>query len=115
LAFYAACLRATHVPDHWRAESPLGRDFATMPRHQMLLFLPLDAHADKTITAELPPSIDVPLDPSDTHDLDVGIAVRIGERYYRLESDTWKALALAERPDGLEAEVSGGPTGPHVH
>jgi hypothetical protein len=114
LALYAACLRATHVPDHWRAESPLGRDFATMPRHQMLLFLPLDAHADKTITAELPPSIEVPLDPSDTHDVDVGVAARIGDRYYRLESDTWKALALAEHPEGLEAEVGSGPSGPHV-
>ncbi len=121
IALYAACLRATHVPSHWRAESPLGRDFATMPRHEMLLFVPLEPlesqapkASDSRLAVEAPAKLEIPLDPADTHDLDLGIAVRIGERYYRMDSDTWSAFALADHADGLEAQVGSGTSGLRV-
>lgn len=109
VALYVACLRAPHVPSHWRGASPLGRDFATMPRHEMLLFLPLATAGPEAARGSLeldaPPTLEVPLDPADGHDLSVGVAARIGDRYYRLQSDTWEALVPAEHPDGLEIEL----------
>ncbi len=38
IGIFLACTKATHVPDQWRAKSPLGRDFVAMPRHRMLAF-----------------------------------------------------------------------------
>ena len=37
IAIFLACRSPTHVPDHWRSQSALGRDFDRMPRHRLLL------------------------------------------------------------------------------
>jgi hypothetical protein len=114
VALYVACVRAPHVPSHWRSLSPLGRDFASMPRHEMLAFVPLGDEAeaagttDKRIDVEAPARLDVPIDLDDAHDLSVGIAARIGDRHYRIASDTWTALVPGEHPAGLAVVVDPG-------
>jgi len=120
LAIYVACVRAPHVPSHWRAASPLGRDFASMPRHEMLAFVPLgpessadgeapaEADPGRKIDVEAPQRIEVTLDPEDEHDLSIGLAVRIGDRYYRITSDTWDGLVPRDQPDGLQVVVESG-------
>jgi len=40
LAVFLFCRTGSHVPDHWRMHSPLGRDFRSVPRHRMLAFVP---------------------------------------------------------------------------
>jgi hypothetical protein len=40
LAVFLICRSGSHVPDHWRMHSPLGRDFRSAPRHKMLAFAP---------------------------------------------------------------------------
>ncbi len=113
VAIYVACVRAPHVPSYWRAASPLGRDFTSMPRHEMLAFVPLgtgSAPPERSIDVEVPSRIDVPIDAADTHDLSVGIAVRIGDRHYRVTSDVWPGLVPRDHPDGIEAILESGGT-----
>ena len=124
-ALYLACLTADHVPNQWRRESPLGRDFASMPRHRMLAFHPVvdrvpaskktrkvvegisDVEVFERIDLEVPDRLEALVDPGVVHDLSLGIAVEIGGRYYRyrsVETDT----PVAE--DGaliLRAEITG--------
>ena len=105
LALYLACRTADHVPDHWRTKSPLGRDFFSMPRHRMLVFVSGSSNTeDKTggskVRLELPPTIEVDLQPDIVHDLTLGLAVQAGGRYYNWRHDAWDDLVLGE--DGLE-------------
>ena len=116
LALYLVCRAATHVPDHWRSKSPMGRDFISMPRHRMLLFLTategnLEASEDGTLELELPPSLEIDLLPGESHDLSLGIALQATGRYMRWTDDTWDELLLD--PDGSEirAEIIGGREG----
>ena len=101
-ALWVACVRSTHVPDHWRTESPLGRDFVTAPRHRMLHFLS-GASGDggagaSTLRLAIPETIEVTLDPDDGgHQLVIGVAVHAGER--------WLATAMSSP---IELETSGG-------
>jgi len=104
LAVYIQCRTAEHVPDRWRSVSPLGRDFRGSRRHRMLLFLAgadasdtkgigklADAMQDRgrtqKLALELPATLELHLDEVDDHQLTVGIAARIGERYLRLTSE----------------------------
>jgi hypothetical protein len=93
VALWVACLTATHVPDHWRSESPLGRDFASMPRHRLLAFEPgAEPSKDGTLVLELPDVIDVAFgddgarSPDTEHELSLGIALDIGGRWVRVTS-----------------------------
>ena len=38
LALFLACRTPEHVPGLWRTASPLGRDFVSIPAHQMIAF-----------------------------------------------------------------------------
>jgi hypothetical protein len=38
LAMYLTCRTPDHVPDQWRSKSPLGRDFVSVSRHELLDF-----------------------------------------------------------------------------
>jgi hypothetical protein len=89
VALYLACRSATHVPDQWRDRSALGRDFVSMPRHQLLAFVSGAVREDgerrpATLVLEVPETITAVLEPEEAHDLSVGIALRAGGRYYRL-------------------------------
>jgi hypothetical protein len=116
LAIYLACRSATHVPDHWRGESPLGRDFISMPRHRMLVFISgAESKMPKlepgVLALEIPSSIEVALEPDDPHDLMLGIAVQAAGRFYSVAGDTWEGLVLHERDVELRAKLLNTPDG----
>jgi hypothetical protein len=92
VALFVVCLSPTHVPDHWRAASPLGRDFERMPRHRVLLFLDGARHTprrqgDDLLELDLPERIAVALEPGASHDLMLGVALGAGGRYFLLAGD----------------------------
>ena len=126
VAFYVSCHASTHVPDHWRGHSPLGRDFHSVTRHKMLVFH-TEATAEDTGTAAeddpqrretsvlvltLPEQLVAEMDPTAEHDLSAGVAVEIGGRYYRVVSDETEDFVPAlheglidvtiELPDSLD-------------
>ena len=107
VAVYVACHASTHVPDHWRGKTPLGRDFHSVTRHKMLAFHSeattenadeADQARDKraVLNLELPEQLEIELDPADEHDLSVGVAVQIDGRYYRVVSDETEDFVPAE-------------------
>jgi len=106
VAVWAACLTPTHVPDHWRSESPLGRDFVSMPRHRLLAFeAGAEPDGDGSLVLVLPATLDLALDPDVAarapepgHRVSFGIAVELGGRWYRATSVEHEPLldAVAE-------------------
>lgn len=128
VALYVACLTATHVPDHWRGESPLGRDFQSMPRHRLLAFLPgatedrqaaeggvlqkllggsnrVSTEGLAVLRLALPTQIELRIGAEESHDLSLGFAVQIDGRFYRVDSDEWKELVPDEHDREIRAEV----------
>ncbi len=128
VAVYVACQSATHVPDHWRSQTPLGRDFITVTRHRMLRFLPgateepgravlgpalpslfgggtAVPQGAAVLRLEIPPELALELDPSVPHELSVGIAVQIGGRYYRVSGDTRREFVPDQSGRALEAQI----------
>jgi hypothetical protein len=114
VAVFVACRTAYHVPDYWRSKSPLGRDFVSMPRHRMLVFLRSSERVPKTelpptvkgrvaaaagetdlLRLELPATVEAQLDLDEPHDLMVGVAVEVGGRFVRLVSDERDDLKVA--------------------
>ena len=122
LAIVLLCRTADHVPDHWRGKTPLGRDFVAAPRHRLLAFVPggekvdvgkmrnmlsklalvpgeRDAAADlRLLVLEVPETIEVPLEAGVAHDLTLGIAFEVGDRYY---------LGNWEEKDGVVLDEAG--------
>ena len=129
VAFYVACHSSTHVPDHWRGQTPLGRDFHSATRHKMLAFhseaIPdnggeaapetssSSAEDDATPKAgertvlklEIPEEIAVELDPTAEHDLSAGVAVQIDGRYYRVVSDEAEAFVPVEHEGTINVTI----------
>lgn len=89
LAVFLACVTPEHVPDQWRTKSPLGRDIEGMPRHEMLLFVPGDTPDQGAPSVTVPARIEADVDDLEPHDLVLGVAARIGDR--------WRVLAIAKR------------------
>jgi hypothetical protein len=119
LAVYLVCRTATHVPDHWRSKSPLGRDFISMPRHRMLVFLTASEQAGESpgsgaLELKLPGSLDVDLLPGEEHDLSLGIAIQAGGRYLRWTDDTWDELTVDADGSRIHAALSSG-SGGRIH
>ncbi len=119
VALFLLCRTPDHVPDHWRGETPLGRDFVLAPRHRLLAFHAgaervaaaeigkLQALAARLRGAELPDEflrLPVPelltssVEPDLAHDLVLGIAALVEER--------WIVLTTAER-DGIVVTPAG--------
>jgi hypothetical protein len=90
LAVFLACVTPEHVPDQWRSKSPLGRDMEGMPRHEMLLFVPGDTPDGSAPSVTVPARIEADVDDVEPHDLVLGVAARIGDR--------WRVLAIEKRP-----------------
>ncbi len=112
LALYLVCRTPDHVPDHWRNKSPLGRDFFSMPRHRMLAFVAGSSNTGERtggskVRLELPPTLEVELEPGVAHDLRLGLAVQVGGRYYSWKHDTWDNLVLGDEGFELVATVKG--------
>jgi len=89
LAVFLACVTPEHVPDQWRTKSPLGRDLEGVPRHEMLLFVPGDTPDGAAPTVTVPDRMEAEVDDIEAHDLVLGVAARIGDR--------WRVLALVKR------------------
>jgi len=98
LGVFLACVTAEHVPDLWRSKSPLGRDMASVPRHEILAFVAGDTPAGQAPRLTLPDRIEADVDDSDPHDLVLGVAARIG--------DHWVMVGIAKL-----AKVTVGPPG----
>jgi hypothetical protein len=113
VALFLACVSPTHVPDQWRSHSPLGRDFDSMARHEMLSFVsgarPRPGH-DAQLELDIPAQLEVALEPGTEHDLWLGIAVRIDGRFQHLTHAAWDDLLL-EAPRSLRATLSQGRSG----
>ena len=109
-ALWVACLDPTHVPDHWRMESPLGRDFETVPRHRMLHFLSGAKGEGATgagpLRLALPATIAVQLDPGDTHRIVIGFAVRLGGRWVATSLSGPHALEAARGTAALDVTIA---------
>jgi hypothetical protein len=129
VAFYVACHSSTHVPDHWRGQTPLGRDFHSVTRHKMLAFhseaIPDNGGEAATQTSsssvedgatpkadertvlklEIPEKIAVELDPTEEHDLSAGVAVQIDGRYYRVVSDESEGFVPAEHEGTIDVTI----------
>jgi len=128
VAFYVACHSSTHVPDHWRGHTPLGRDFHSVTRHKMLAFhseaMPDNGgeaapetsppsedgatpKADQrtVLKLEIPEKIAVELDPTEEHDLSAGVAVQIDGRYYRVVSDEAEDFVPAEHEGTIDVTI----------
>jgi hypothetical protein len=106
LAVFLACRTADHVPDQWRSRSPLGRDFVSVARHQILDFRPEAGHLPAwkapagwnppaprgepgvakpdLLSLALPVELRGEVEPGVAHDLVVGIAIRVGDRFLQV-------------------------------
>jgi hypothetical protein len=128
LAVYVACHSSTHVPDHWRSKTPLGRDFATVTRHKLLAFQadatqespgktrallasllggPASPEASdwSILNLPLPEEIVVELEAGEAHDLSFGFAVQIGGRYYRVVSDETDDFVPADHDGSIDVTI----------
>lgn len=119
IALFVACHTSDHVPDHWRANSPLGRDFNSVSRHRMLLFQPgatLDEApklktrdprfaSARVLEYDVPDRLELDLEPGVAHDLAFGVALQAGGRYYLLSGDEWVGLTL-DQPGELDVNLS---------
>ncbi len=103
IAVFLGCRTQDHVPDHWRSQTPLGRDFLYAPRHRVLAFiggatvvpagnaisgiqLPEGVEEPGVLELDLPETIQSALEPHVAHDLTLGIAVQTDGRYYLLKA-----------------------------
>lgn len=84
LAVFLACISSDHVPDLWRSKSPLGRDMSSVTRHEMLAFVAGDTPAGKAPRLDLPEHLSAEVDETEPHDLVLGVAARIGDRWIQL-------------------------------
>ena len=109
-ALWVACVDPTHVPDHWRMESALGRDFEAVPRHRMLHFLSgaksEGAAGSGPLRLAIPETIEVRLDPGDAHRIVVGVAVRLGGRWLATSLSSPQALEAAGAAAALEVTIA---------
>ncbi len=127
IAIFLACLTQDHVPDHWRGQSPLGRDFISMPRHRMLYFhsgaaavelgklrrsavsaSPEDGPLQAMLVLELPSAIEVELTAGVAHDLMLGVALRAEEKYHLIAFESREGLVLHDGAMVLGARISVG-------
>lgn len=131
-ALVLACRTADHVPDQWRSKTPLGRDFIATPRHRLLAFLPGAARREAgrlreiasriavvpgerdglpepgLLELEIPPALEVELEPGVVHDLTLGVALQAEDRYYLIAADSWDGLVLPETGLTIDAEIESG-------
>jgi len=133
VALFVACRRADHVPDQWRSKTPLRWDSEIMPRHEMLAFAPgarwteagflqafgfapsrvgepvafEDRVEPGVLVLQIPPTLEAAVDPRDTHDLVVGIAVQVGESYYPWSISALDDVRVDSRTVELEATIRG--------
>ncbi len=105
LAVFLACSSPEHVPDLWRSKSPLGRDMNSVTRHEMLAFVPGDTPSGKPPRLVLPPRLEAEVDDSEPHDLVLGIAARIGDRWIQLGAAVLKKTTIGSGGKPLSGRI----------
>ena len=100
VAVFLACTSPEHIPDLWRSKTPLGRDMVSGVRHEMLAFVAGDTPAGKAPRLTLPQKLEASLDATEPHNLALGVAARIGDRWVLLAS---AALPKADVGPGHKA------------
>jgi hypothetical protein len=105
LAVFLACVSSDHVPDLWRSKSPLGRDTSTIKRHEMLAFVPGDTPPGKAPRIQLPARLEAEVDDSEPHDLVLGIAARIGDRWVQLGAAVLKQSTIVAGGKPLSGRI----------
>lgn len=109
LALFLACTTATHVPDHWRAASPLGRDFVSAPRHGILTFRPgAPRGEDGLLRLPVPDALESESPEAGPHDLLVGVAAEVDGRWIALASVAIAEPAASAGDAALAVEVRSG-------
>ncbi|HJQ99816.1 MAG TPA: hypothetical protein VJ826_15985 [Candidatus Polarisedimenticolaceae bacterium] len=99
LAVYLACTTTFHVPDQWRSKTPLGRDMSATPRHEILAFVAGDTPTGQKPRLDVPKTLEADLDDLEPHDLLLGVAARIGDRWYTLSTGKCdKVKAVKDMP-----------------
>ena len=105
LAVFLVCEEATHVPDQWRSKTPLGRDMTATKRHEMLAFVAGDTAAGHTPKIKLPDRLEAFADGTEPHDLVLGVAARIGDRWVTLGTGKLPHVAFDGKPGRLDGEI----------
>lgn len=119
LALFLACRTPEHVPDFWRSKSPLGRDFASMPRHRILAFHPGAVEIDgKEVPGKLkrrirefgrpagrsatflrlepPETLRAEAEGKEPHHLVLGVSIQVGDRFFRVASIEREGVVFGE-------------------
>jgi hypothetical protein len=131
IAIALLCTTQDHVPDQWRSQTPLGRDFVNTPRHRLLAFVSgakreepgkLDKLATKlaAVTAsgsaaapagvlalEIPEQIEVRIEPDVVHDLTLGVALQAEGRFYLVAADGPAEIIATLEGLTLDASIEG--------
>ena len=106
LAVFLACATAEHVPDLWRSKTPLGRDMVGATRSEMLAFVAGDTPAGKKPQLALPDRLEADVDESEPHDVLVGVAARIGDRWYQLAAGRAPKAAVVAGGKPLSCRIT---------
>jgi hypothetical protein len=104
VALVLACRTAEHVPDQWRSASPLGRDFVSMPRHELLAFVAAgppgaEPPAGPALRFELPATLEAWITPGTAHDLLLGVALEAGGRFLLVAADTLEGVIVEQQAE----------------
>lgn len=105
VAIFLACASPEHVPDLWRSKTPLGRDMVAVQRHEMLAFVTGDTPVGRTPRLTLPARIEADVDDSEPHDLILGVAARIGDRWMQLAAATLPKATIGTAPKPLWGRI----------
>jgi hypothetical protein len=105
LAVFLGCVTSEHVPDLWRSKTPLGRDMSFVARHELLAFAPGDTPAGKPPRLTIPARLEAEVDDSEPHDLVLGVAARIGDRWIQLGSTVLKKVTIAAGQKPLTGRI----------
>lgn len=107
-AVFLACTSPAHVPDLWRSKSPLGRDMVSVRPHQMLVFVAGDTPPGKAPRITLPERLEAKVDLTEPHDLVLGVAARIGDRWVQVGMGFLPEAKLGPQGSPLAGTIDGG-------
>jgi len=106
LAVFLACARPEHVPDLWRTKSPLGRDMVSVGRHEILAFVAGNTPPGKKPQLTLPQQLDADVDVIETHDIVLGVAALIGDRWLQLGSAKLSGVSVGPDAKPLAGKIA---------
>jgi hypothetical protein len=105
VAIFLACASPEHVPDLWRSKTPLGRDMVSVQRHQMLAFVPGDTPPGEKPRMTVPKRLEADVAEAEVHDIVLGVAALIGDRWMQLSAAKLKNVSVAADSKPLAGRV----------